>query len=385
MDMSTTTASMKEAFPILARGHYVNHAAISPWPKVTSEAVQAFAKENSETGPQHYRRWLRREKLLRDSLAMMIKAPSGKDIALMKNTTDCICTVANGVRWQNGDNVVIPAGEFPSNRLPWLALRDQGVEVREVDIHNTDAPEDALLAQMDKNTRLLSVSAVQWADGLRLDLKKLGSACQGTEILFFVDAIQLLGALDINVQACHIDFLAADGHKWLLAPEGIAVFYSNLQARNQLRLVQHGWHMTDNPYQFNRHDWSASESASRFEAGTPNMLGQVGFNASVQLLLEYGMAQIDAAVSANSAQISAAIENIAGANLIMPYDPQRSSGIVCFDVPGTPLPDLLAALAEQQVTCTIRGGGIRLSPHFYQAGKPIAELLDIVEQVILRK
>lgn len=384
MDMNSTTHNLIDTFPVLATGHYVNHAAISPWPAASSQAVQDFARENSETGPLNYHLWMRRERQLRDALASMMNAVSGHDIALMKNTTDCICTVANGVAWRGGDNVVIPADEFPSNRLPWLALQDQGVEVREVDIRGTDEPEQALLAQMDKRTRLLSVSAVQWTDGLRLDLQALGDACHGSGILFFVDAIQLLGALDIDVQACHIDFLAADGHKWLLAPEGIAVFYSNLAARNQLRLVQHGWHMTDNPYQFDRNEWPASESASRFEAGTPNTLGQAGFYASVQLLLDYGMAKVDAAVMSNSAQLSAGLEAISAVTLIKPFDPKRSSGIVCFDLPGTPLPDLLAALNGQQVACTIRGGGIRLSPHFYQAGKPVDDLLNVIEMVISR-
>lgn len=382
--MSTTIYKIIDAFPTLATGHYVNHAAISPWPAATSQAVQAFARENSETGPLNYSRWIRREGQLRDALATMMNAVSGNDIALMKNTTDCICTVANGVNWRAGDNVVIPAGEFPSNRLPWLALQEQGVEVREVDIRSTDEPEQALLAHMDKRTRLLSVSAVQWTDGLRLKLKVLGDVCHASGVLFFVDAIQLLGALDIDVQACHIDFLAADGHKWLLAPEGIAVFYSNLAARDQLRLVQHGWHMTDDPYQFGRDEWPPSESASRFEAGTPNTLGQVGLYASVQLLLDYGMTEIDAAVMANTAHLSAGIESMPEVTLIKPFDPKRSSGIVCFDLPGTPLPVLLAALNKQQVACTIRGGGIRLSPHFYQAGKPLDNLLSEIEEIVAR-
>lgn len=384
MDMTTTTHNLIEVFPTLATGHYVNHAAISPWPAATSQAVQDFAIENSETGPLNYSHWMLRERRLRNALATMMNAASGKDIALMKNTTDCICTVANGVSWRAGDNVVIPAGEFPSNRLPWLALQQQGVEVREVDIRGTDQPEQAVLAHMDNRTRLLSVSAVQWTDGLRLNLKILGDACHGSDILFFVDAIQLLGALDIDVQNCHIDFLAADGHKWLLAPEGIAVFYSNLAARDQLRLVQHGWHMTDDPYQFGRDEWPPSESASRFEAGTPNTLGQAGFYASVQILLGYGMAEIDAAVMANTAKLSAGIDNMPAVTLIKPFDPARSSGIVCFDLPGTPLPDLLAALNKQQVSCTIRGGGIRLSPHFYQAGKPVDDLLNVIEDIVAR-
>lgn len=384
MNMDTFAHSLIGTFPILKRGHYVNHAAISPWPATTTAAVQVFAQENCDVGPVHYDKWLQRERQLRESLALLINAGSRHDIALLKNTTDCICTVANGVHWQAGDNVVIPKDEFPSNRLPWLALQSRGVEVREVDIRSVEAPEQALLAHMDKRTRVLSVSAVQWTDGLRLNLKVLGAACRENHILFFVDAIQILGALEIDVQACQIDFLAADAHKWLLAPEGIAVFYSRQQARDQLRLLQHGWHMTDDPYQFSRNQWPPSATATRFEAGTPNMLGQAGLHASVQLLLDHGMPKVAAAVMSNSARLSAGLHTISGAELITAFDPSSSSGIVCFDVPKAPVAELFDALGHKQVVCSIRGGGIRLSPHFYQAGAPIDDLLNVIEDVILK-
>lgn len=380
MNMKPSTPNF-DAFPILKQGHYVNHAAISPWPAVTTQAVRDFAQENCDAGPVEYNKWLRRERQLRQGLARLTNANSHRDIALLKNTTDCICTVANGVRWQSGDNVVIPKDEFPSNRLPWLALQDQGVTVREVDIRSTDTPEQALLSQMDERTRLLSVSAVQWTDGFRLNLKPLGEICRASGVLFFVDAIQILGALEIDVQDCQIDFLAADAHKWLLGPEGIAVFYSRQQARDQLRLTQHGWHMTDDPYQFGREDWPPSATASRFEAGTPNMLGQAGFNASVNLLLDHGMSNVASNVLSNSARLSAGLSAIQGIRLVKAFDPLRSAGMVCFDVPGTPLPELLEKLISRGIVCTIRGGGIRLSPHFYQAGRPIDKMLNLIEDV----
>ena len=379
MNMDDIKHSMNKAFPVLNQGHYVNHAAISPWPTATARAVQAFAEENHQIGPVRYDRWLKNERQLRQGLQALTGAASPRDIALLKNTTDCICTVANGVHWKAGDNVVIPKGEFPSNRLPWLALQEQGVQLREVDIRATEDPVNALLSRMDSRTRLLSVSAVQWTDGLRLDLKRLGTACRPAGVLFFVDAIQILGALEVDVQDCQIDFLAADGHKWLLAPEGIAVFYS----RHQLRQLQHGWHMTDNPYQFGRDEWPISETASRFEAGTPNMVGQAGFQASVRVLLDAGMHRVAASVMENSARLSAALQSMAGVELLKAFDPASSSGIVCFDVPAKSQDELLAALTARQVICTIRGGGIRLSPHFYQAGKPLEELLNVLEDVII--
>jgi cysteine desulfurase/selenocysteine lyase len=387
--MNTTTTgqvSMNripvEEFPILDQGHYANHAAMAPWPRVASKAVSEFAQENSQLGSKNYKRWLLREAQLRKRLAALVNAASAGDIALLKNTTEGICTVANGIDWRNGDNLVLPLGEFPSNRLPWLALQRLGVEVREVDIRSTTEPESALLAHMDERTRLLSVSAVQWTDGLRLRLEILGQACRDQGVLFFVDAIQQLGAVQVDVQSCGIDFLAADGHKWLLAPEGIAVFYCQQNVREQLQLQQQGWHMVDESYDFSRDHWPPSKSAVRFEAGSPNMLGQVAMHASVGLLQDVGMGFVEACITDNSLALSEGLANIQGVELVRPYDPQRLSGIVSFRPADEQPGRMHQALQRRSLTCSVRGDAIRLSPHFYQAGAPIQEMLGIIEDSI---
>jgi selenocysteine lyase/cysteine desulfurase len=367
-------------FPILSRGLYANHAAIAPWPRSASRAVSKFAEENARSGAANYADWLSRETQLRTMLAKLINASSANDIALLKNTTEGICTVANGIAWRRGDNVVIPADEFPSNRLPWLALQAKGVEVREVDIRSTDDPENALLSRMDGHTRLLSVSAIQWTDGLRLDLQALGSACRQNGVLFFVDAIQQLGAMQIDVEACQIDFLAADGHKWLLSPEGIAVFYCRRDKRELVQPTQVGWHMVDDPYRFDRSEWQPSENASRFEAGTPNTLGQVAMHAAVGLLLNTGMSRVESLIVANSRTLHRGIDEMAGVEPLRPFNPARASGIVTFRPMNHPVEHVYAALQGLSVSCALRGGGIRLSPHFYQAGAPIQGILDAIGQ-----
>jgi selenocysteine lyase/cysteine desulfurase len=380
---STGLTIPRDEFPVLKHGFYANHAAISPWPRVTARAVAAFAEENCNQGSAAYKYWLQRESRLRQRLASLLNAASPGDIALLKNTTEGISTVAGGIAWSNGDNVVIPKDEFPSNRLPWLALQRVGVEVREVDIRCADDPEQALVSQMDERTRLLSVSSVQWVDGLRLRLETLGEACRQNGVRFFVDAIQHLGALQIDVEACNIDFLAADGHKWLLAPEGIAVFYCREAAREELQLSQHGWHMVDEPYQFDRQQWQPSATATRFEAGSPNTLGQVALHASVSLLQQVGMVNVEACVSANTRALVAGIESIPGLEPVRPFDPQRVSGIVSLKPLNTDLSRFFQALTARQLSCTIRGGAIRLSPHFYQCGEPIAEMLNILNDVVM--
>jgi len=371
-----------DEFPILQHGLYANHAAISPWPLCASRAVAEFALENAEIGAEKYAYWQLRESNLRKRLACLVNAASADDIALLKNTTEGICTVANGIDWQKGDNLVLPAAEFPSNRLPWLALQRYGVEVREVDIRATSEPEMALLEQVDSRTRLLSVSAVQWTDGLRLRLEVLGQFCQQNNILFFVDAIQQLGALQMDVQACGIDFLAADGHKWMLAPEGIAVFFCREKLREKLQLRQQGWHMLDDPYQFNRQQWQPSKTAVRFEAGSPNSLGQAAMFASIGLLQDFGMPQVEALVTANTRTLSSGLADIPGIELVRPFDPQRVSGIVSFRPSQRDPHKIQKALKQHGMICTVRGGAIRLSPHFYQAGKPVLEMLDLIEHIL---
>ena len=375
-------SSLQEQFPVLAEGLYLNHAAIAPWPRRTAEAVQAFAAENLEDGPARYAEWIRRTGKLRNRLARLTGADGAADIALLKNTTEGISAVAWGLDWRAGNNLVLPQDEFPSNRLPWLAQRSRGVEVREIDIRLAADAEATLIGAMDSRTRLLAVSSVQWSDGFRLDLQRLGDACHRRGALFFVDAIQHLGALPLDVAACRIDYLAADAHKWLLGPEGIAVFHSSARARPLVQLLQQGWHMVDDAWNFQRTDWTPSAEARRFEAGSPNSLGQTALHASVGLLLERGMESVANRVLANTENLLAKLQALSGVRLVSRTEPARRSGIVNFAVDGLPAGELHRRLSRVGVTCALRGGGIRLSPHFYQGEEEIKLFAKELEKAL---
>lgn len=370
-----------EQFPNPDSGLYLNHAAISPWPICATQAVTRFAEENSIRGPALYRHWIERETALRKQLANITGAESEQDIALLKNTTEGISVVAWGLDWHEGDNIVIPVGEFPSNRLPWLAQVERGVTVREVDIRQAENAEEALLKAMDDRTRLLSVSAVQWNDGFRLDLARLGPACRAKGVLFFVDAIQQLGALPINVEQCQIDFLAADAHKWMLGPEGIAVFYCHERARPMLRLNQRGWHMADNPWNFNVPEPQPSHGARRFEAGSPNTLGQVAMHASLELLLQVGMEQVADRVLKNSEFLIRELSGISEIGISSRVSQRRMSGTVSFQHRGLSSRKLHARLMDAGITTAIRGESVRLSPHFYQDEGDLGRLIDYLKRV----
>ncbi len=232
-----TGINLQDEFPLPDGLVYLNHAGVAPWPRRTATAIERFAEENTTSGPVHYEAWLEVEASLRVQLRALLNAPSSDDIALVKNTSEALSFVAHGLDWRAGDNVVIPDQEFPSNRVVWESLAPQGVEVRQVNLSRGDSPEAALTAAVDRRTRLVSVSSVQYGTGLRLDLATLGAFFHDHRILFCVDAIQSLGALLMDVQHIQADFVMADGHKWLLAPEGLGVFYCRAECRDQLKLT----------------------------------------------------------------------------------------------------------------------------------------------------
>ena len=237
-------------FPLTDELIYLNHAAVAPWPKRTGAAVIKFAEQNTRYGSHFYMDWLNKEAELRTQLQALLNAPSADDIALVKNTSEALSFVAYGLTWQAGDNIVSSNEEFPSNRLPWESLANQGVEFRQADLHGADTPEDALFALVDNNTRLLTISSIQFASGLRMDLERIGEFCKRRGILFCIDAIQSLGAVQFDVQAYHADFVMADGHKWMFGPEGLGVFYTTPEARDRLKLCQYGWHMMKNTHNY---------------------------------------------------------------------------------------------------------------------------------------
>jgi selenocysteine lyase/cysteine desulfurase len=358
---------LKHEFPLRPDLVYLNHAAVGVWPRRTADVVKAFAEENMTQGAADYPRWMAVEKQIRGRLKRLLNAESTDDIALLKNTSEGLSLIAYGLDWRDGDNIVSTSQEFPSNRIVWESLKEKGVELRLADVSG-ESPEDAMLALCDERTRLLTVSSVQYGSGLRMHLKTLGEFCRCENILFCVDAIQSLGALQFDVRDCLADFVVADGHKWMLGPEGLAVFYSRPEIREQLSLLQYGWHMVKHVGDFDRLKWEATETARRFEAGSPNMLCIQALDASLSLFEDVGMDNVEAAVLANSAELIDWVQNQQDLELITPAQADRHAGIVTFrhqklDAQGHA--SLYRALMRAGVICANRAGGIRLSPHFY--------------------
>jgi cysteine desulfurase/selenocysteine lyase len=362
---------------------YLNHAAVAPWPERAVDAVKRFADENGRRGAAGYSAWLATETRLRERLARLINAAGPDDIALLKSTSEGLSAVAYGLDWRPGDNIVIFRDEFPSNRIVWESLAERGVQTRQLPLDMDGTPEDDVARACDGRTRLVSVSSVQYATGFRLDLERIGSFCREREIFFCVDAIQSLGAIPFDVEACGADFVAADGHKWMLGPEGLALFWCRPELRDRLRLHQLGWHMVDSAGDFDRQDWAPSGTATRFECGSPNLLAAHALEASLSLLEEVGPADIFNGISRKTSYIIEKINNYGKHfSLVSCRDETRRSGIVTFRLKAGDPAALYHSLMKQRVICALRGGGIRFSPHFYtdEADLDVAfeRLLDLL-------
>ncbi len=362
---------------------YLNHAAVAPWPKRSCEAVRRFAEENVLLGARDYPDWMKMEQRLRERLMRLMNAPSTDDIALVKNTSEALSFVAFGLDWQAGDQIVISDEEFPSNRVVWEALANQGVKVIQVSLLGDD-PEAALLSACGPQTHLMSISAVQFASGLRLDLPRLGQGCKDRNVLFCIDAIQQLGALPFDVQQYQCDFAMADGHKWMLGPEGLGVFYCRSEVRPQLKLNEFGWHMLEHMGDYTRTDWEPARSARRFECGSPNMLGAAALEASLSLLEEVGMENVARKLDKRIQWLYDGLCNIPGVIIHSPLNPARRAGIVSFSINGIDNRQVYELLKQEQVVCIPRGPGVRFSPHFYTEKRVIDETLAIVKNIASR-
>ncbi len=356
---------------------YLNHAAVAPWPNRTTKAINDFAIENNIYGATYYPKWNETETQLRTNLAALINAENSDDIALVKNTSEALSMVAYGINWQPYDNIVTSDEEFPSNRIVWQSLADKQVTLNEVKLTG-DNPEDALIAACNPHTRLLAISSTQYSSGINLDLVRLGKFCKQRNILFCVDAIQTIGALQFDVQAIQADFAMADGHKWMLAPEGLALFYCNENIRPQLKLNEFGWHMTEDMYNFSSKQWQVARSARRFECGSPNMLAIHGLNASISLLLEIGMDKVESLLKQRTEYLFELLNNNKNILVHTPQQQNRYAGITTFSHKTKSNNELFDYLWSKNIICALRGNGIRFSPHFYTKMDSLKEAVNYI-------
>jgi cysteine desulfurase/selenocysteine lyase len=311
-----------DQFPVTERLIYLNHAAVAPLVKRAADAMKRLADEACEYGSLHYAGWLETYAGLREAAARLVGA-SAAEIAIVKNTSEGIATVANGLDWRPGDRVVAFREEFPANYFPWVRLERRGVQVRWLSVADPLEAVDAAC----RGARLLAISHVNYLSGHRVDLEAIGEICHRHGCLFFVDAIQGLGVFPLDVRRARIDALAADGHKWLLGPEGCGVLYVRRELQDAIEPVEFGWTNVAHYADYASRDMTLRPDAGRYECGTLNTIGCFGLRAAIEFLLEVGVEAIQGAVLALTARLVEGAR-AKGYEVLGPADERRRSGIV---------------------------------------------------------
>ena len=364
----------RRQMPVTKKWAYLDHAAVAPLPGPTRAALADWALDAAENGDISCPAWSRQVEELR-ALAAELIGGEPAEIALVRNTTEGINLVAEGLPWRPGDNCVTLADEFPSNQYPWMNLADRGVETRRVPTDEGRVNLDRLAAACDRRTRIVTISWVSYSSGWRNDVDRVAEIAHRHGALLFLDAIQALGVFPLDVRRTPVDFLAADGHKWLLGPEGAAIFFTRPEHLDLLRPVGVGWNSVAHPHDFGRIELVLKDSAARYEGGSYNTAGMIGLRASMALLARFGPHALGERIFEITDMACRRLGEI-GAVIVSDRSPKHKSGIVVFDLPGKDPEAVRRHCLEQGVVVSCRGGGVRISPHAYNNAADIDRLIE---------
>ena len=370
--------AMRAQMPVAERWAYFDHAAVAPLSGPARDALVEWSHEAAREGDPIWRSWSGKVEQARTLAAHLVGAKT-EEIALIRNTTEGISLVAEGFPWQPGDNVVTLADEFPSNQYPWLNLASRGVEIRRVPTEGGRVDLDRLAAACDRRTRIVTVSWVGYASGWRNDVDQLATLAHDHGALLFLDAIQGLGVFPLDVARTPVDFLAADGHKWLLSPEGAGIFFIRQEHLDRLRAIGVGWSSVAGSADFTRIELVLKNSAARFEGGSKNMAGLIAMKASLELLARFGQEAIAQRVI-DVTDLACQRLTALGAVVHTDREAGHKSGIVGFEIPGRDPEILRQRCLEHQVALSCRAGRLRISPHAYNNAADIERLIEALEK-----
>ncbi len=368
--------------PVTRRWAYFDHAAVAPLPEPARAAIASWLDEAAQEGDTVWPRWAKRMESLRGVAAAMIGAEPA-EIALVPNTTTGISLVAEGLPWKEGDNVVTLANEFPSNIYPWMNLQSRGVETRLVPCEGGRVDLNRIDEAIDARTRVVSLSWVGYASGWRINPAEAAAMAHRRGALFFLDAIQGLGVFPLDVQPAGIDFLAADGHKWMLGPEGAGLLYIRREHLDGLRPMICGWHSVLAGSRYDQIEFKLKPAAVRYEGGSQNMVGFTGLNASLEMLRDLGVGPMASPVAERVLTVADyAVQKLRELSLplVSPHEAHHRSGIVTFQTPDADPQKVRQQLADRGIAVACRGGGIRLSPHGYATEEEIDRLIEALRE-----
>jgi cysteine desulfurase / selenocysteine lyase len=378
-----TLARARALFPYLASGRiYVNHAATSPYSTRVVAAMQRHMDGRATGDIDTYWSDIKMIDGLREAVKTLINAESTDRIALLGNTTDALNVVASGLDWKSGDRVILNDAEFPANLYPYINLKRLGVALDLLHAPNGVVTVDDVERTLTPRTRLVGLSAVQFLSGYRADLTSIGKLCRDRGIVFVVDGIQSVGAVHTDVQAMHIDALAAGAQKWQMATQGSGFLYITDALQSRIHQSHLGWLSVDNPWDFRALDQPLAASARRFESGSLFMSCLHAMNASVTTLLEFGIDRIERHLAGLTDVLLGEFARIASIEPITPSAPECRAGIISVRTARPELSEeLYKGLKSRNIIAAVREGCVRFSPHFYNSTQEMLATAAAVREI----
>jgi cysteine desulfurase / selenocysteine lyase len=368
--------SVRSQFAALEKYTYLNSAAVSPIPRAAIDAAVSQLNDVANHGSEHYTEWVATKDRARSLLAGMLSVRP-EQVAFMRNTSDGFASVANGIDWKQDDNIVSFEGEFPANFYPWRMVRDRfGVELRLCPERDGRIDIGEFISLIDSNTKLVTISAVQYASGFQADLDRIGRAARAVDALFAVDIIQALGAKGFDLPAQFVDIASGASHKWLCAPEGCGMLFLSDRAREMLEPSFVGWISVETPWDFADREQAFKSNALAMESGTGASGLFYGLEQSLKLLTETGLERIEKYLADLSDQLC---DSLAGKNynILSSRSPGESSPIVCVQHPdGIHSSEIAKKLQSENIIVSPRGDRLRIAPHFYNNNEDIARLIE---------
>ncbi|HAX26116.1 MAG TPA: hypothetical protein DCX80_13930 [Chloroflexi bacterium] len=375
MAQTVDVQMFRDEFPMTGEWSYLNHAAYGPFPRRTVEAVKRWADEFSSPSEDFFSR---RRSTPEETAELVagLAGTRGDMVAWVPSLADGMNLLANGLTWKQGDNVLIPADEFPSVVYPFLNLQRFGVEIRVVP-RNAEGRTDPRLieAAMDDRTRALAISHVEYMDGFRNDLVALGGLCRERGIELFVDATQSLAAQPVDLVGTGVTAIASHGYKWLMAGFGVGVVIFAEDAIERIGVTYAGRLSVKSDYEDHDYALAWRDGAARFQTGGLNVLGLTALHASLSLITQAGPAWSAAHTLALTNRLAEGVDE-KGYDVVSDMDPNHRSQILTF-TSGDHVRDgqLVEELEKARVAVTLRGRGVRVSPYFYNTDEDIDRLL----------
>ena len=367
-------AAARQEFPIRATRVYLNNAAIAPASTPVIAAMNRFLADVRDHGERHYPDWCRHaDEVIKAKIASLIGADAS-EIAFVKNTTEGLTIVANGLDWQPGDNVLVPDIEYPSNVYCWLDLARRGVAVKWVPSRDGRVLVDDIAALIDARTRLVTVSAVQFSNGFRQDLARTAELCRSRGVLLNLDAIQYVGALHLDLTRWPIDFLSAGGHKWLLGPIGTGFFYCRRSSLERLRPASIGYHSVAKEADHLDYELTFRPDAGRFEEALVNFPGLWGLEAAIDMILALGVPRIEQHVLGLTSRLAERLRG-KGYTVVSPREEAERSGIVSFRHSHHSAEPLHRRLQDAGIDVALCVGALRASPSVHNVAEDVDALL----------